>query len=115
VRAFLLALLTITLAACGEGSPAAQTPAIPAAVMNRIQQIQKEMPANGPPYLARYRYKGKLVYYIPPRCCDMMSELYDASGQLICHPDGGFTGLGDRRCGDFLSQRTEETILWRNP
>lgn len=55
----------------------------------------------------QYRYQGKTVYYVPPGCCDLPGMLYDDQGRLLCHPDGGFTGLGDRRCPDFADTRTD--------
>jgi hypothetical protein len=54
------------------------------------------------------------VYYLPPRCCDIFGNLYDSQGQIICHPDGGIAGHGDGRCPDFLNQRTNETVIWRD-
>ena len=51
-------------------------------------------------------YKNQIVYYHPPLgCCDMQSVLYDELGNLICSPDGGFTGQGDGRCRDFFEER----------
>lgn len=49
-------------------------------------------------------YNGKIAYYIPSRCCDIPSELYDESGNIICHPNGGFTG-GDGKCPSFNMQK----------
>lgn len=45
-------------------------------------------------------YNGKVAYYIPTRCCDIPSELYDVDGHIICYPDSGFAG-GDGRCPSF--------------
>jgi hypothetical protein len=64
-------------------------------------------------YIARYEYQGKTVYYVSPRCCDEPSALYNAQGVLLCEPDGGFTGRGDGRCGDFLATRRNERMIWR--
>lgn len=49
-------------------------------------------------------YHGKPVYYVPARCCDIPSELYDETGHLICHPDGGFAG-GDGKCPSFTPEK----------
>jgi hypothetical protein len=46
------------------------------------------------------KYQGKIAWYIPPRCCDIPSELYDEAGTLICHPDGGLAG-SDGKCPSF--------------
>ena len=68
---------------------------------------------NAPASVSRYRYKGNVVYYVPPRfCCDLMSRLYDAEGRVLCHPNGGFAGGGDGKCADFFRERSEEELLW---
>ena len=46
-------------------------------------------------------------------CCDIPSVLYDTAGTVVCAPDGGFTGRGDGRCPAFISQRSNEKVLWR--
>src|SRR4051794_17552749 len=64
-----------------------------------------------PAWIARYEYDGRTVYYFPPRCCDIPSELYDAAGNLLCRPDGGFVD-GDERCPDFLTRRRGGETVW---
>src|SRR5438270_1043089 len=113
MRLWTLVIVSAALTACGNASPASK--AAPAVVTNLIHELQTQAPTNPPAYVASYDYQGKVVYYVPPRCCDIFSDLYDASGRLICHPDGGVAGHGDGRCPDFLAQRTHESILWRNP
>lgn len=78
-----------------------------------IRDFEQPEVTNRPEFVARYDYNGAIVYYIPPRCCDIYSELYDAGGVLLCHPDGGITGGGDGRCTDFLDRRRNEEIVWR--
>ena len=48
-----------------------------------------------PRSITRYRYQGETVYYVVQQCCDQFSDLLDADGNLIGHPDGGITGRGD--------------------
>jgi Tol biopolymer transport system component len=108
-----LALIVLGLAACGA-QPAGQQPQVPAAVTALIEDLKSQPVANPPAYVASYGYAGRVVYYVPPRCCDIFGNLYDAQGQLICHPDGGIAGHGDGRCPDFFSQRANETIIWRD-
>jgi len=103
----------VGLAACGT-QPAGQQPQVPAAVTALIEDLKSQPVANPPAYVASYEYAGQVVYYVPPRCCDIFGNLYDAQGQLICHPDGGIAGHGDGRCPGFLDQRKNETILWRD-
>lgn len=54
------------------------------------------------------------MYYVPPQCCDQFSTLYDANGNVICAPDGGFFGTGDGRCPDFFTDRTNEKLVWND-
>jgi uncharacterized protein DUF6970 len=106
--------VSATLAACGSAGPAASPTPLPAAAATLIRQLESQPKANPPAYVASYEYQGEVVYYVPPRCCDIFGDLYDAAGQLICHPDGGLAGHGDGRCPDFPGQRRNETIIWRD-
>jgi hypothetical protein len=60
------------------------------------------------PAVFRTTYRGRLAYYIPPRCCDIPSQLYDEHGTLICYPHGGFAG-GDGRCLSFVPSEAQLT------
>ena len=104
--------LVAVLLACGND--ALQTRASPDWLNALIQYQQAAPVANPPAYIARYNYKGQTVYYLPPRCCDVWSTLYADDGAILCHPDGGLAGGGDGRCADFLAQRTNEQIIWRD-
>jgi hypothetical protein len=58
---------------------------------------------------------GEKYYYVPPYCCDMYSALYDSECNLICAPDGGFTGGGDGRCPSEILGNIESTrIIWED-
>ena len=48
-----------------------------------------------PRSITGYEYQGKTVYYVLKECCDQFSDLSDAAGNLIGHPDGGITGRDD--------------------
>jgi uncharacterized protein DUF6970 len=113
LKLWILVMLGTTLAACGAAGVSRPTP-VPAAVSTLIQQLEAQPQANPPLYIASYEYRGQVVYYVPPRCCDIFSDLYSSAGDLLCHPDGGLAGHGDGRCSDFLSQRKNETIIWRD-
>jgi hypothetical protein len=79
-----------------------------------VHNLESQPVANPPAFIARYDYGGRVVYYLPPRCCDIPSNVYTADGTIICHADGGFNGSGDGRCPDFLSARKNEKIVWRD-
>lgn len=108
-----LVLIALGLAACGA-QPAGGQSAVPAAVTALIQDLKGRPVANPPAYVASYEYSGQVVYYVPPRCCDIFADLYSSEGKIICHPDGGIAGHGDGRCPDFLSHRKNEKIIWRD-
>ena len=79
-----------------------------------IQTLESQPVANPPAFIARYDYQGETVYYLPPRCCDIPSNVYSAAGTIICHADGGLSGGGDGRCSDFFTARMNETVIWRD-
>jgi len=73
-------------------------------------------PFGAPPAtIWEYTYNGDDVYYRTYPCCDMFTDLYDENGKLLCHPDGGLTGVGDQTCTDFLSARQNRQLIWRDP
>jgi hypothetical protein len=80
-----------------------------------IVNFEGEPLANPPVVIKEYVYKGDTVYYVPARCCDIYSDLYDAEGNLIAHPDGGITGNGDGRASDFLEAAQYVRTVWQDP
>ena len=87
---------------------------LPAWLTDLIRQLENEPVANPPATIARYEYKGQTVYFLPQRCCDIFSNLYDADGNIIGHPDGGITGQGDGRVPDFFEERSNEAPIWKD-
>jgi hypothetical protein len=79
-----------------------------------IRQLEAQPVANPPAFVARYDYKGQNVYFVPQRCCDIMSVVYNSDGAIMCNPDGGVTGKGDRTCADFFVERRNERIVWHD-
>ncbi len=87
---------------------------LPDCVRKEIKQIEKQGVWNPPARVFSYTYKGKTVYYIPPRCCDIPSTLLDENCQPLCFPSGGFTGAGDGKCLDFFTSRSAEKLIWQD-
>lgn len=87
---------------------------LPPFVLALIESRESAPVANPPASIWRYMYRGRVVFYVPPSCCDAPSELYDSDGNLICGPDGGLTGRSDGKCPDFFELRTEESRVWRD-
>jgi hypothetical protein len=84
-------------------------------VSKQITQFQDAPLENPPQSIWQYEYNSRIVYYIPPQCCDQYSQLYDTNGILICAPDGGLIGTGDGKCPDFLQARKNGILIWRDP
>ncbi|WP_425600342.1 DUF6970 domain-containing protein [Luteimonas deserti] len=88
---------------------------LPHFVQDLVERYKQMPPRSSPGAVWRYQYEGRVVYFVPRLpCCDIPSALYTASGELLCHPDGGFTGLGDGTCLDFFGKRTSERLVWRD-
>jgi len=54
----------------------------------------------------------ELTAHIPGPCCGNPFAGNATNEKIKFHP--GITGMGDGRCPDFLSERTDERIIWRN-
>jgi hypothetical protein len=87
----------------------------PDCINEKISSILSEGVWNPPAKIYSYIYNGQTVYYIPARCCDIPSTLYDQNCKIICHPDGGFSGMGDGKCNDFFSSRSDGQLVWEDP
>jgi len=112
----IIGLLLLSTIGCADiGSPSSLNPGNPPWVNQLIVQFENAPPGSPPQSIWRYVYKGRTVYYIPAQCCDQFSTLYDSTGVVLCAPDGGFTGGGDRRCPDFFQQRSNEVLIWKDP
>lgn len=105
-------ILALLMSACS--SPVAPD-RMPAWVTTMIRSLEAKPVANPPAFVASYEYKGDVVYYVPPRCCDVWGTVFKADGSILCHPNGGVDGNGDGRCVDFLTARRNERIIWRDP
>lgn len=117
----LLFLLLVSFTACrqeraatGKTGTVLQGEEHPAWLAQLIREQQQRKAANPPAKIFRYAYRGQPVYYLTGRCCDVPSQLFDGSGQLLCEPDGGLTGQGDGKCPNFFDNRTEETLIWED-
>ena len=98
----------------GKGVIGINDTILPGCIKKMIREFQQEEKQNPPRSIYSYTYNGNLVYYVPPVCCDFFSDLYDSDCKLIAHPDGGFTGRGDGRAGDFIETRKGEKLIWKD-
>ena len=87
----------------------------PACIRDLIAQLQEKPMSNPAASVFQYNYGERTVYYMPPPgCCDKFSVLMDGFCQVICAPDGGFTGGGDGKCADFSRVATDRKLVWRD-
>jgi hypothetical protein len=104
----LLYALPVLIAGCKHEAADDRPPFID----SLIEQFEASPVKNPPGSIWRYRYGDRVVYYVPPSCCDIPGQLYDSNGEFICAPDGGITGRGDGKCPDFFSVRADELRIW---
>jgi hypothetical protein len=109
----IFAFLLFSIISCGDDSKE-NDDLIPNGIAELINDLEESPVTNPPAKIIQYEYNGNTVYYLPPVCCDIMGELYDVDGILLCHPDGGITGQGDGYCPDFFSTRTNEVMIWED-
>ena len=112
----LLFLLIALFSSCHPKKETLQQPVnkLPVCLQKKTEEYKKLEKKYRPAHITRYTYKEKPVYYIPARCCDVMSEVYSENCEIICHPEGGITGKGDGKCPDFLSERKDPVIVWED-
>jgi len=109
-RLIALALAAVLVAgACGT----AATDPHPEWLRDLIARLESEPVANPPGSVTLYEYASGVYYYMPGPCCDQFSDLYDAEGTLVCHPDGGITGDGDGNC-PVLGEPLRTEIVWQD-
>lgn len=87
---------------------------LPLCVKAMIEKMKASPVTNPPSKLYSYTFNNKTVYYYPGECCDNFSDLYDDSCKLIAHPDGGFTGQGDRKLPTFNDEKKNEKLIWED-
>jgi hypothetical protein len=104
------ALSGLVALGCREESASKE---MPKCVENLIHQTKEEGVSNPTSKVYRYLYQGKTVYYISPECCDSPSTLVDEKCNVLCSPDGSFTGNGDGQCTDFVASRSAEKLIWQ--
>ena len=108
----LLTLISVlTLTSCEKLDVPDETPRC---IKRKIRKLKSDQIRNPPAKVIEWNYNGEKYYYIPSYCCDAYSELYDKKCNLICHPDGGFSGAGDGTCPDFTNGTLTTKIIWED-
>ena len=123
-RILLSALIIASITSCKKNITTTKTTAegcwladttIPACITNMITSLQQQAPHNAPAEIYEYYYNSQRVFYVTSDCCDQYNYLYDTNCNVLCAPDGGFSGGGDNLCTDFHSTATNKRLVWRDP
>lgn len=104
--------LAVSLSACAQ--PAAD-PVWPAWLRARMAAFE-QAPADAEAMeILALPYAGGTAYLFVAPCCDQFNVLYDATGQRLCAPSGGFTGRGDGRCAAPLALSSAQRVWQLKP
>jgi len=104
-------LLLLVLSCSKQKTPSLN---VPICIQSKIETI-KSLPVENPPKeVWKWQVNGNTYFYFSAACCDQYSELYDSNCSLVCHPDGGITGVGDGNCPSFSGPITK-TLVWKDP
>jgi len=106
----ILLIISVFIPACEKKDTAYD---VPSCIENKIKEIEKEEVRNPPAQVWRWEENGDVYYYITSDCCDQYNFLYDEDCNVVCAPDGGFTGNGDGNCPNF-SSNTVKTLVWKD-
>ena len=86
---------------------------VPSCVEEKIRDIEKADLQNPPAQVWKWEVDGNTYFYITSDCCDQFNYLYDEDCNVVCAPDGGFTGNGDGNCPDFNGEIVK-TLVWED-
>jgi hypothetical protein len=85
-------------------------PGLPACVQ---RQLGKQDAIRKPPIeIWQWDVDNKTYYYFLADCCDQYNYLFNDNCEMVCAPDGGFSGKGDGACPQFEGQ-IEKTLVWK--
>ena len=110
ISAFILTGIILITTACEKLNLAED---VPSCVEKKIREIKKEDLRNPPAQVWKWAVDGKNYYYFNSDCCDQFNYLYDENCNVVCAPDGGFTGHGDGNCPEFIGQIVR-TLVWED-
>lgn len=86
---------------------------LPQCIEAKIEILKNKPVQNPPAQVWKWQNDSKTFYYVTSDCCDQYNYLFNDSCEIICAPDGGFTGKGDQKCPEFDSN-PQKTLIWKD-
>lgn len=102
--------LTMFLVSCNELNLDVE---VPKCIEREIRKIKRDGVRNPPAKVWQWTVDESTYYYITSDCCDQFNYLYDSNCNIVCSPDGGFSGGGDGKCPNFKGQIVK-TLVWED-
>jgi hypothetical protein len=102
-----LALMAILITNCDRSDNYHGVPACVEKELTKKDSIRK------PAEVWRWDVDDKTYYYFRSECCDQYNYLFNDNCEMVCAPDGGFSGKGDGTCPQFEGQ-IEKTLIWKD-
>jgi hypothetical protein len=121
-NAVLVVMLVLSISACAQKTSephiSAKLDTTVPWLQVKIWEYQNQSVTYPPRKVIKTTFEGKVVFYVPERCCDIPSELYAEDGALICYPGGGFAV--DLKCPMFKIEYLDNiknkktSIVWED-
>ena len=89
------------------------TLSVPTCISEKIQELKDETIRNPPAQIWQWEVDGGTYFYISSDCCDQFNYLYNEACDIVCSPDGGFSGAGDGSCPEFTGE-IKKTLIWKD-
>lgn len=86
---------------------------LPACIIAQIEAIKNEPIRNPSAEVWKWEDNSKVFYYFNSPCCDQYNYLYNENCEVVCAPDGGFTGKGDEKCPEFEGD-INRSLIWKD-
>lgn len=86
---------------------------VPTCIETKIKKFKKDNVANPPIEVWEWKTNEQVYYYITSPCCDQFNYLYDDDCNVVCAPDGGFSGAGSEDCPTF-GEDLVKTLVWKD-
>mgnify|MGYP003624571280 CR=1 FL=1 len=109
----ILLIFAILILATNCKSSGTEDEDVPACIEIKIDEIISNEVSNPPTQVWKWEVDDKTYYYITSDCCDQYNILYSENCDIVCAPDGGFTGNGDGNCPDFKGEIVQ-TLVWED-